>query len=53
LNRIQEDVRVVASALAVSVPNLIGTALQFAAALAFLLYLDMRLAVVIIVVVPV
>ena len=53
LNRIQEDVRVVSSAVAVSVPNLAGTFLQFAAALAFLLYLDLRLAVVIIIVVPV
>ena len=53
LNRIQEDVRVVASAVAVSLPNLIGTVLQFAAALAFLLYLDLRLAIAVVVVVPV
>ena len=53
LNRIQEDVRVVSSAVAGSMPNLFGTVLQFAAALAFLLYLDLRLAVVIVVVVPV
>lgn len=53
LNRIQEDVRVVSSAIAVSLPNLIGTALQFAAALAFLLYLDMHLAMAVVAVVPV
>lgn len=52
LNRMQEDVRVVASSFAVSLPNLIGTALQFAAAFVFLLILDMRLAVVIVIVVP-
>ncbi len=53
LNRMQEDVRVVSNAVAVSLPNLIGTALQFAAALAFLVILDLRLALVIVVVVPV
>ncbi len=52
LNRIQEDVRVVASSFAVSLPNLLGTALQFAAAFVFLLLLDVRLTLVIIVVVP-
>ena len=52
LNRIQEDVRVVASSFAVSLPNLLGTALQFAAAFVFLLLLDVRLALVIIVGVP-
>jgi len=53
LNRIQEDVRVLSSTVAVYIPNLFGTAFQLAAALAFLLYLDMRLAVVIVVIVPV
>lgn len=52
LNRLQEDVRVVSSAFAVSLPNIIGTALQFAAAFVFLLILDVRLAVVIVIVVP-
>jgi len=52
LNRMQEDVRVVASSLAVSLPNIIGTALQFVAAFVFLLILDLRLAIVIIIVVP-
>lgn len=53
LNRMQEDVRVVSNAVAVSLPNLIGTALQFAAAFVFLLILDIRLAVAIVIVVPV
>ncbi len=53
LNRMQEDVRVVSSAFVVSMPNIVGTALQFAAALAFLIYLDARLSLIIIVVVPV
>lgn len=53
LNRIQEDVRVVSTAFASSFPNLFGTALQLAAAMAFLIYLDLRLAIVIVVVLPV
>ena len=53
LNRVQEDVRVVAGAIAGSVPNLFGTALQFMAALCFLLYLDIRLAVVVMIILPV
>ena len=52
LNRIQEDVRVVSSTLSGSIPNLIGTALQFVAALGFLIYLDLRLAIVVGIVVP-
>jgi len=53
LNRMQEDVRVLSNAVAVSLPNLVGTILQFVAAFVFLLILDMRLAVVIVIVVPV
>ena len=53
LNRMQEDVRVVSNAVAVSVPNLFGTLLQFVAALVFLLILDLRLALVVVAVVPV
>lgn len=53
INRIQEDVRVVSSALVSSLPNFIGTCLQFAAAAAFLIYLDVRLALAVVVVVPV
>lgn len=52
LNRMQEDVRVVSSAFAISLPNILGTALQFVAAFVFLLILDLRLAVVIVIVVP-
>ena len=52
LNRMQEDVRVVSSSLAVSLPNILGTALQFVAAFVFLLILDLRLAIVIVIVVP-
>ncbi len=53
LNRLQEDVRVVSSAFVSALPNLIGTVLQFLAALAFLVILDTRLSMVIIIVVPV
>ena len=52
LNRLQEDVRQVASTLAGSIPNLFGTALQFLAAFGFLVYLDARLALVVVVIVP-
>ena len=52
INRLQEDVRVVSSAFAVSLPNLLGTLLQFLAAFVFLVVLDARLALVIVVVVP-
>ncbi len=52
LNRLQEDIRVIASAFAGSLPNLVGTVLQFMAALIFLVVLDARLSLVIIVVVP-
>lgn len=52
LNRMLEDVRVVSSAFAVSIPSLIGTVFQLIAALAYLIILDWSLALVIIVVVP-
>ena len=52
INRLQEDVRVVSSAFAVSLPNLLGTILQFVAAFMFLLTLDVRLALIILIVVP-
>lgn len=52
LNRLQEDVRQVASTLAGSVPNLFGTMLQFLAAFGFLVYLDVRLALIVVVIVP-
>ena len=53
VNRVFEDVRVVASAVSVSMPNTIGSCIQFAAALIFLLILDLRLAIVIAVILPV
>ena len=53
INRMQEDVRLVSNAVAVSLPNLFGTVLQFIAAFVFLLILDLRLAVVIVIVLPV
>lgn len=52
LNRMQEDVRQVSSVLAISLPNLFGTLLQFAAAFGFLIYLDARLAFLVVVIVP-
>lgn len=52
LNRMQEDVRQVSSVLAVSIPDLFGTLLQFAAAFGFLVYLDVRLAFLVVVIVP-
>ena len=53
LNRVLEDVRVVATAMSASLPNTFGAGLQFVAALVFLMVLDVRLALVIVVVVPV
>ncbi len=53
LNRLQEDVRVVSSSFVTSLPNLVGTAVQFIAALIFLVILDARLSLIIIIVVPV
>ena len=52
LNRLQEDVRQVATTLAGTVPNLFGTSLQFLAAFGFLIYLDYRLALSVVVIVP-
>lgn len=52
VNRVFEDVRVVASAVSVSLPNTIGSCIQFAAALVFLLILDLRLAIVIALILP-
>lgn len=52
LNRMQEDVRVVSTAFSASIPNLLGTSLQFIAAFVFLMYLDARLGLLVIVIVP-
>ena len=53
LNRMQEDVRQVSSVMATSIPDLFGTVLQFVAAFGFLIYLDLRLALVVVVIIPV
>ena len=53
LNRTLEDVRVLASVISGSVPNLFGASLQFVAAFCFLLWLDARLALVLLVILPV
>ena len=53
INRVFEDVRVVASAVTTSLPNTIGSGIQFAAALVFLLILDLRLAIIVAVILPV
>lgn len=53
LNRMQEDVRIVSSAFSSSIPNILGTAMQFLAAFIFLLFLDARLGLLIIIIVPV
>ena len=47
LNRMQEDVRVVSTAFSSSIPNLLGTSLQFV-----LMILDARLGLLVIVIVP-
>ena len=52
LNRMQEDVRVVSTAFSSSIPNLLGTSLQFLAAFVFLMILDARLGLLVIVIVP-
>ena len=48
----QEDVRVVSTAFSSSIPNLLGTSLQFVAAFVFLMILDARLGLLVIVIVP-
>ena len=52
VNRLQSDVSAVASTVGRSIPNLIGAVLKFAAAFAYLLYLEARLAWVLVLVIP-
>lgn len=52
VNRIQEDVRAVASAVMTAIPALIGAAIQLAAAAVFFLWLDVRIAVAVILIIP-
>ena len=53
LNRIQEDVRVVSNICSSVLPGIFGTMLQFVAAMVFLLFLEPRLGLVVLVVGPV
>ena len=52
VSRLQEDVRVLSSAFSSAVPDIIGTSIQFIAAFGYLLYLDARLAWILIVILP-
>ena len=52
LNRLQEDVGVVSKAFAVSIPNILGTSLHFLAAVIFLMTLEPRLGILIVVIAP-
>jgi ABC-type bacteriocin/lantibiotic exporter with double-glycine peptidase domain len=52
LNRMQEDVRVVSNVCACALPNIFGTLLQFTAAFVFLMILEPRLGLIIIVIAP-
>lgn len=53
MNRMQEDVRVVSNVCAASLPNMLGTVLQFAAAFAFLVYLEPLLGLLVIIIAPI
>ncbi len=53
LSRMQEDVRQVSNVCAVSLPNIFGTLLQFAAAFVFLMILEPRLGLIVVIVAPV
>ena len=53
INRMQEDVRVVANVCAVALPNVFGTLLQLLAAFVFLMILQPQLGVLIIIIAPV
>lgn len=52
VSRLQEDVRMVSSAFAVSVPGFLGTVFQFLAAFTFFVILDARLAILVVIVLP-
>ena len=52
LSRMQEDVRQVASVCAASLPNIFGTLLQFTAAFVFLMILEPRLGLLVVVIAP-
>ena len=52
VNRMQEDVRTVAASVMIAVPALIGASIQLVAAAAFFLWLDVRIALAVIVIIP-
>ena len=52
INRLCSDVSTVSTSFCSSIPNFIGAALQFVAAFACLLYLDARLAWILVVIIP-
>jgi len=52
VSRTQSDVSTVSNAFCISAPNLIGTVLKFLAAVAYLVYLEPRLAWILIIVLP-
>lgn len=52
INRLCSDVSTVSASFCSSIPNFIGAALQFVAAFACLLYLDARLAWILVVIIP-
>ena len=52
LSRMQEDVRQVANVCAVSLPNIFGTLLQFTAAFVFLMILEPKLGLLVVVIAP-
>lgn len=53
LNRLQEDVRVVSNVCSASLPNIFGTLLQFGAAFVFLMILEPRLGLIVVVIAPI
>ncbi len=53
INRLQNDVSLIADSFCVAVPNFIGASLQFAAAFVYLLVLEARLAWILIIVIPI
>ena len=52
VNRLQEDVRTVASSVMTAVPALIGASVQLVAAAVFFMWLDMRIALAVMVIIP-
>lgn len=53
ISRLQDDVKAVSSAFVVTIPNLLGTGVHFLAAFIYLLTLEVRLGLLIVIIVPV